>query len=619
MRNQIEAAERIGVRAVTINSTNRDDWALVEHELRQDAIDVLLISPERLSNEGFRETVFAAISDRVGLFVVDEAHCISDWGHDFRPDYLRITRVLQAMPENVPVLATTATANDRVVEDVATQIGTDVTVSRGPLARASLRLQNIPMGSPTDRMAWLAEQVPQFEGSGIIYTLTIRDAQRVAEWLQLRGVNARAYSGKHGTEEREELEQALLNNKIKALVATVALGMGFDKPDLSFVVHYQRPGSVVHYYQQVGRAGRDGDDAYGILLHGHEDDDIIDFFIRNAFPAEGHVDAVLEALDDAENGLMLRQLERAVNLRSSDLNQVLKLLSVRAPAPVVKRGSKWYRTPVPYAPDREKVQRLLQIRRQEQGEMRQYMEHGGCLMEFLQRALDDPNAAPCGRCASCVGAPLVATTVTDGVAQEAAAFLRRSEVPIEPRKQWPYEDTLPTYGWRGRMDHRHRAEEGRALSIWGDAGWGQLVKHGKNVAGRFDDRLVLAARDMIQDRWAPDPAPAWVTCVPSQNHPELVPDYARRLAGALGLPFVECVSKVATNSPQKTMENSYQQTQNLDGVFAVDADRVANSPVLLVDDTVDSKWTLTIVSALLREHGSGSVFPVALAQTTPSS
>lgn len=619
MRNQIEAASRIGIHAETINSSNTDEWDRIERDVRSGAVDVLLISPERLSNDTFRARVLSRIADRVGLFVVDEAHCISDWGHDFRPDYQRITRILQAMPGNVPVLATTATANDRVVEDVVRQVGSDIEVSRGPLARSSLRLQNIKMKSPTDRMAWLAEHVPTIPGSGIIYTLTVRDARRIAEWLQLQGIDARSYSGRRGNEERQALEQALLNNEVKALVATVALGMGFDKPDLGFVIHYQRPGSVVHYYQQVGRAGRDGNTAYGILLHGAEDDDIIDFFIRRSFPAEANVHKVLGALDDAQAGLKVRQIEQRVNMRRSEIRHVLKLLSVRARSPVEKEGTRWYRTPVPYTPDQEKIQAIKQLRREEQREMQRYMAHDGCLMAFLQRALDDPHAGDCGICASCSGGPLVAETVPRDRGVEAARFLRRSEVPIQPRKRWPYTESLSSYGWRSTMKDRLKAEEGRALSIWGDAGWGQLVKKGKYEDGWFDDRLVQAAKNMIEQRWNPDPQPEWVTCVPSNNHPELVPGFARRLAQALNLPFVECVEKVAANQSQKQMENTEQQTSNLDGVFDVDADGVRPAPALLVDDTVDSRWTLTVVTALLKEAGAGPVYTFALAQTTPTS
>ncbi|MDD5205472.1 MAG: RecQ family ATP-dependent DNA helicase, partial [Desulfobacterales bacterium] len=348
MRNQISAAKGLGIRAETINSSNRDEWENIEELIKQNEVDILLISPERLANEDFRTEVLQHVAGRVGLFVVDEAHCISDWGHDFRPDYRRIVRVLLALPQNLPVLATTATANNRVVEDVATQLG-NLEVVRGPLIRESLRLQNIWLPSPAARMAWLAENLPRMAGSGIIYTLTIRDTERVAAWLRLKGFQAEAYHSNleddvKGRSRREELEEKLLNNRIKALVSTVALGMGFDKPDLGFVVHFQRPASVVHYYQQVGRAGRAVDSAYGILLSGDEDTDITDYFIRTAFPPQAHISVILETLDSAPAGLSIPELEKQVNLRHSQIEKTLKFLSGEDPSPATKQGSEWFTT-----------------------------------------------------------------------------------------------------------------------------------------------------------------------------------------------------------------------------------------------------------------------------------
>jgi ATP-dependent DNA helicase RecQ len=379
MRNQIAAAERINVKAATINSSNVADWDAVQVKLGAGQVDLLLISPERLANEEFRDRILLPIASQIGLFVVDEAHCISDWGHDFRPDYRRILRVLQALPLNIPVLATTATANNRVIADIKTQLGKDLQISRGHLIRDSLQLQNIYLQSPAARLAWLAEQLPDLRGSGIIYTLTVRDAERVASWLQAENIAARAYHGKLENEERELLESQLLNNEIKVLVATTALGMGFDKPDLGFVIHYQRPGSVVHYYQQVGRAGRALEQAYGILLNGDEDDEIIDYFIETAFPPESHSQQVLNALELAVDGLSVPQIEQQLNLSRSQIEKVLKLLSLEFPAPVTKQGYKWYATPVNYQLNTEKIEQLIYIRRQEQEQIQAYMESQECL------------------------------------------------------------------------------------------------------------------------------------------------------------------------------------------------------------------------------------------------
>lgn len=611
MRNQITAAERIGVRAATINSSNKDEWELVKTQLLTGQVDVLLISPERLANEDFRDNILLPISQRIGLFVVDEAHCISDWGHDFRPDYRRIVRILQALPQNIPVLATTATANNRVVNDITAQLGSNIRVFRGNLTRESLQLQNINLPSPAARLAWLAEQIPNLPGSGIVYTLTVRDAERVADWLKTQEIDAKAYHSDLENEAREALEEQLLSNRIKALVATTALGMGFDKPDLGFVIHYQRPSSVVHYYQQVGRAGRAVEQAYGILLSGDEDEDITNYFIRTAFPPEAHTQQVLIALNQADNGLSVPQLEQEINLSRGQIDKVLKLLSLESPAPVTKQNSKWYATSVSYQPDIEKIELLSQIRYQEQDKMLEYRSSQQCLMGFLAQELDDPNPTLCGKCAVCLDRPLLPNTPSLERVNQAILYLRRSDQIIEPRKQWPSQ-AFPVYGFSGNIKANLKAEEGRALSLWGDAGWGELVKLGKYQDSYFDDALVQGAFEMIQ-RWQPLPFPTWVTCVPSLNRPDLVPNFTQRLADKLGLPFKLVVRKNRQTRPQKEMNNSYQQAHNLDSAFAIDAWNGINGSVFLVDDMVDSRWTFTVIAALLRQAGSGSIFPIALA------
>ena len=613
MRNQIEMAQRMGIRAETMHSANTERWTEVKNLLYQDQIDVLLISPERLANQEFEAEVLQPIASRILLFIVDEAHCISDWGHDFRPDYRRITRVLKLLPRNVPVLATTATANNRVVADIKQQLGDDLRIHRGALARRSLRLQNVMLPSQGERLAWLAAHLSELPGSGVIYTLTIADSERVARWLRQKGWEVYSYHADLETEKREQLEQMLLRNQVKALVATVALGMGFDKPDLGFVVHFQRPGSVVHYYQQIGRAGRSLENALVILLGGEEDDEIVDYFIRTALPPQAHTEAVLHALQQSPNGLTLVELERKVNLSRQQLDKVLRLLLSETPAPLLHLDRRYQLAPVPYRMNHEHVARLTALRCAEQEQMRQYMQSQQCLMQYLQMALDDPHAEPCGRCAVCVGSDIIAPEVDASLVREAILFLRRADVPISPRKMWPSKEGLMITSGQGKIPEPLQAEEGRALCLWGDAGWGSFVRKGKYQDGFYDDDLVTAMEEMI-NRWQPQPAPRWVTCVPSLRHPSLVPDFAQRLAQRLGLPFVPCVKKVRETKPQKEMQNSFHQVRNLDGAFAIERWPGIAEPVFLVDDVVDSGWTLTVVAFLLRRAGSGAVFPIALAK-----
>ncbi len=598
MRNQIAAAERMGVRAETINSDNQDEWDRVEQEIRAGAVDILLVSPERLANERFRERVLADAAGRIALLVIDEAHCISDWGHDFRPHYRLIERIVRDLPPNLRLLATTATANDRVMADLEAILGPDLQVLRGDLHRPSLALQTIRMPGQAERLAWLAERLPALPGSGIVYTLTVRDAGLVAEWLLSRGIEVAAYTGETGPN-RQALEQALLDNQVKALVATTALGMGFDKPDLAFVIHYQTPGSVVAYYQQVGRAGRALEAARGVLLSGGEDIEITSYFIRSAFPTRNEAEQVLAALEADDDGLTQRQIEANVNVSAGRIQKTLQLLSLESPAPIVRQGPSWQLTASSLSDAFwERAERLTALRRDEQADMQTYVQLSSDHMAFLIRALDgDPRGI------SPPTLPPLPASSSPEIVTEAVAFLRRSSLPVEPRRQWPPGK---------RIDPEHRAQPGRVLCVWNDAGWGELVSRGKLRDGRFSNELVGACAALLRE-WRPDPPPAWVAAIPSLRHPHLVPDFARRLADALDLPFSDVLKKSGSRPEQKTMENSDRQARNVLGSLVVAKEAIPAGPVLLVDDVVDSRWTFTVAAWELRRRGCGPVWPLALA------
>ena len=597
MRNQIAAAERMGVKAETINSDNLTRWREVEEALRANEVDILLIAPERLANERFRNRVLAEVADRIALLVIDEAHCISDWGHDFRPHYRLIEGTIRVLPPNLRLLATTATANDRVTEDLAEILGPHLTITRGELHRPSLALQTIRLPSQAERLAWLADQLPRLPGSGIVYTLTIRDAEQVAAWLKSCGIRVEAYTGQTG-ESRPRLEQALLDNSVKGLVATTALGMGFDKPDLAFVIHYQTPGSVVAYYQQVGRAGRALDAAYGVLLSGREETDITDYFIQTAFPSRTDVEAVIAALEAEPGGLSVPGIQSKVNVSHGRIQKTVQLLSLESPAPIAKEGSKWQLTAAGLGNEFwERAERLTALRRVEQAQMQGYVGLESGHMEFLIRALDgDPEGV------SRPDLPDLPTLPDPAGIQEAISFLRRSHRPITPRKRWPT---------GAKIDATELANPGLALCVWGDAGWGEKVRIGKYQTGRFSDDLVEASAAAVR-AWQPDPYPQWVTAIASRRHAQLVPEFARRLAVVLDLPYREALRKKEDRPEQKTMQNSDQQARNVIGSLGVDRGAMLPGPVLLVDDMVDSGWTFTVAARLLRGRGSGVVWPFAL-------
>jgi ATP-dependent DNA helicase RecQ len=601
MRDQIDAATRLHLNAQTINTSNKDDWDEIEKELLAERVDLLLISPERFNNAEFRDRLLEPLTRKAGLLVIDEAHCISDWGHDFRPDYRRLVRVLDLMPRNVPVLCTTATANDRVVQDIHQQLGEDLKVIRGSLDRESLSLSTVKISLTVQRLAWLAEWVPKFAGSGIVYCLTVADTLRIAEWLNANGIRAAAYSGETDPDQRLEIEKQLRANDLKVVAATSALGMGFDKPDLSFVIHFQSPDSPVAYYQQVGRAGRSVDHAEVVLLWGERDEDIWMYFLEHGLPLQWHAEQVVDYLASEADWVGQRDIEENVNMPSGRIVGILKVLHVEGA--VEKERSKYRRSLLPWAFDTERIARVRAARLAEHQAMRDYATTTLCRMAFIRDALDDTDVEPCGRCDNCTGKRYDATTDPRMVAR-ALSFIRQRPIAIEPRKRW--------------LGHRSGAianplEPGRALCYITDPGWGDAFLDAKHNGRPLPDEMVTAAADLIRE-WLPG-FHGVIVCVPTRDPSRiLMPEFAARLAGQLGIEVSNCLVKVRDNAPQKLMENSAQQIANVADVFQTRS-TVPTGPVLLVDDVCDSRWTMTLLGELLITAGSGPVYPFTVAKT----
>ena len=607
MRNQLAAAAALGIEAATVNSSNRDDWAETFERIARDEIDLLLLSPERLANQSFRAQVLPQLVAATGLLVIDEAHCISDWGHDFRPDYRRIAGLVGRLPDDCAVLATTATANDRVIADVEEQLAAPdepLFTIRGTLDRPSLRLEVRDLPSQAERLAWLAEWIPQFEGSGIVYCLTVRDTLNVTNWLDSQGIACEAYSGQVDSDERIRIESKLLNNEIKCCVATSALGMGYDKPDLGFVVHFQGPGSPIAYYQQVGRAGRGLAEADAVLLRGVEDRDVQDFFIKSAFPPPELVAKAMALFESAQRPLSAGALMNEINLGKGRMELMLKQLEVEGALNKVRGG--WERSRREWTYDEERIRAVTAARRAEQKAMELYGNDGRCLMESLRIELDDPGAEPCGRCSVCTEPKFDAETDRK-LSLQAIDMLRARPIEIEPRRSTP-----TAVGGFKKVPREQQLEEGRALALVNDAGWGRLVRKGRTEDERFDDELVEAAAALVKN-WKPDVKPEWVTAVPSLRRPELVPGFAERLATALGLPYAAALSVVKKTDEQSKLENSRLQYLNVQGAFKAERSECPPGAALLVDDLVDSRWTITQAGGALRRAGVPAVVPFALA------
>ncbi len=622
MRDQIEAASRAGIHAVSMNSANAEEWGRVREDLSADRVDVLLVSPERLNNPRFREEQLPELAARCGLLVVDEAHCISDWGHDFRPDYRRIRTLLAGLPPHTPVLATSATANERVVHDVVEQlsVGADgstrsVTTIRGPLARASLRLGVLTLETPERRIAWLAAHLGSLPGSGIVYALTVSAAEDLAATLQRAGHEVRAYTGRTDPADRLELERALRDNEVKALVATSALGMGFDKPDLGFVVHLGAPSSPVAYYQQVGRAGRATERADVLLLPGVEDRNIWAYFASASMPRQEQADAVLTALAGAAKPMSTAALETQVDVRRTRLELLLKVLDVEGAVQRVSGG--WTGTGEPWTYDAERYDRVAEAREREQQLMLDYLATADCRMAFLQSTLDDATAAPCGRCDNCTE-PWFPTEIPREAVDLALGQISRVGVDLDARAQWPTGMDRLGVPVKGRIPAGEGLTTGRVLARLSDLGWGQRIRSLLTEDQPVPDQVVTGVVQVLAE-WDWVTRPVAVVGMPSRTHPQLVTSLAERISELGRLPLLGSLDLVHGGPTGEAGGNSAFRLAGVWDRFAVGPElaqalATTRGPVLLVDDLVDSRWTMTVAGRALRLAGADEVLPFALAQ-----
>ena len=627
MRNQIAAAERMGLKAATINSGNEEEWQDIEQRVRNDEIDILLISPERLSNAQFKSAVLDPIQAKISMLVIDEAHCISDWGHDFRTDYRLIHNVLCTLPPTTRVLATTATANDRVEKDLQHILGPNLKVMRGSLHRPSLTLQTINIESSHDRIEWLARRLSEIDGNGIIYAMTVKQTKEVSEGLQKRGLDVEAYTGQTPEKTRVRLEQKLLKNKVKALVATTALGMGFDKPDLAFVFHVAMPLSVVGYYQQAGRAGRALPSAYAVMLHGKDDLKTLDNLVKAGFPTKRDIERVKTAILNSRSGLTKEELDKKVRMRKGGLQQLLNVISKEESSPFIFKDNLWVSTGRDLGKDYwEKVKRITALRRAEIDEMQRYVDLPfGRHMQFLMTALggnpadvtppplppipeDQPKSGAKKALPKRVKADTVEVAIDNDVDTKDLTF-------IKPKKMWPYQVGFSEYDKYGYIPFEHHASPGRALIKHGDNPWSRHISQCREHREPLSDDLAAICAKNIRE-WNPSPKATWVTCIPSLRHPTIVPDFARKVAEELGLPFHMVLSRVLDRPEQHLMltRRKTERGTNLDGAFDVNGASIPKGNVILIDDVVYSGWTMTIAAWLLRSHGSGRVHPFAIAR-----
>ena len=605
MQNQIEAAEKMGLKCDVLNSTVKDRREDILASLEDNELDLILITPETLFAEDV-QTRLRNIS--IGLFVIDEAHCISDWGHDFRLDYGNLRKIVQQLPANVPILATTATANDRVIADLQKQLGDKVYVSRGPLTRDSLYIQVLNKPDKIERYAWILENVPKLEGSGIIYCLTQRDCDYLAEFLKKNKVSAAAYysrDGEEGENLNHEIEEKFRTNKLKVIVATIKLGMGYDKGDIAFVIHYQMPSNIVSYYQQIGRAGRNIDKAYIFLMYGKEDEEILNYFINTAFPTEQETKKIVDYIGDRD-GVRIGQIVSAMNIRKSRIDKALAFLI--NDGFIRKDKGTYYITPKKFVYDREHYDAVTAIRKNEMEQMKRLAQTKECYSKYIVSCLDDKTAKECGHCSNCLGKEILPSAVSEKYIHIAEEYVNKLIIPIEPRKKWA------SSGVTRATKIEHINQTGFCISKYGDAGYGELVKQGKYaIEKRFRDELVGKSVEILKP-FVQENKIRHICCVPSLRS-DLVKEFTLRLASSLKLEFVDALEKTEARQ-QKEMENSAHQCANAYTSFWVkDGVRIPKN-ILLIDDVVDSKWTFTVCGYRLMEAGAEKVYPFALADSS---
>lgn len=604
MENQLKSVEKLGLKCDVLNSQTRDRRNEILDKIINNELDLVLITPETL----FSDDVQKALPNiKIGLFVVDEAHCISDWGHDFRLEYGNLIKVISKLPQYVPLLATTATANNRVVDDLEKQLGGNVHISRGSLTRQTLAIEVLNMPNRESRYAWILKNIKKLPGTGIIYCLTQRDCDYVSNFLNKNGIKALPYysSSKKEKELNETIEK-FQNNKIKAIVATTKLGMGYDKGDISFVIHFQCPQNIVNYYQQIGRAGRNIDLAYAILMFGKEDQEINNYFINTAFPKKEDCEKVLKVISES-NGLKLYNIEHRVNIKRSEVDKVVNFLQNENAIYLDKKDNKYYATLHEYTYNEVHYNEIKELRKKEQAQMQQLLKTTQCYSKYIVNCLDDYTATDCGKCANCLSHSLLDNELTQQDLDKALSYLDKLIMTIEPRKMWP----------ETRFTERKKIEfinqEGICLCKYGDAGYGELVKKGKYEDNLFCDELVGKSTSLLKPYVIENKIEA-VTCVPSLRN-DKVKDFAERLAKSLSIPFIDTLTKT-DSYPQKFMQNSSFQCENAYQSFHVKENILIPKKMILVDDMVDSKWTMTVCGYKLMELGAEFILPFALADSS---
>lgn len=614
MNNQIEAAEKLNLNIATVNSDLKGEK---EDKVYQslNELDALIISPERLGNERFNdELMHSQVS--IAALVVDEAHCISDWGHDFRPDYQRIVKLISVLPEGLPILGTTATANNRVIEDIRAQLGEDLFVTRGDLMRKELQIQVNPSQSNKEKLAWLVDCLLHDDRlknkKGLIYCLTINDCIRVSQFLQNYGISAAPYYSAR-KEDKEQVEENFAKfeaGEIKVLVCTIKLGMGYDASDIRYVIHYQLPKNIIAYYQQIGRAGRDGQDAYIILMHGEQDEEILTSFIRSAHVKPEKIKELIQLLTTA--GKSKQEIMEKVDIRDSKFNEISKYLLVHDYIYKERPEGRW----VYYAninktfnieAEQERQLKLFTIRQGEINELKEFLSLKSCYMQFIANCLDAPDGVnSCGHCENCQH-HLLFNYTGEQYLKDAEKHLSISKARITPRTQW---------GNGSKIATELQAKKGWVFCNEYHSGVGSTLQDCKYRTGKLTPQLIdWLTRFLMKELREEQVNIDAIVGVPSKRYPDFVRGFSKELATNLNIPYIDAIEKTAIGKEQKSINNSIHQQRNIEETIKIHPEGIFNKTILLTDDIINSGWSFTVIAAMLLKAGAKAVYPFAILST----
>lgn len=609
MRDQCQRCNEVyAISSAILSSdfTTEENHATLERAIA-GTLKLLFITPERLGDALWQRVVSTL---RISMVVIDEAHCISSWGHDFRLYYRRIIDSVAPLPDDTAVLALTATANKRVEEDILQQIGPALVI-RGAMYRPNLYLNVVRVFGDWEKLCYLEAVLQGRSDTGILYTATQRDAEMAATFLNARGISAEYYHAGRDDAARQRVEQGLMSNQYRVVCSTTALGMGIDKPDVRFVIHYHLPASLIQYYQEIGRAGRDGNAAWCILLYDFTDVEIHEHLMQSAKPGEQQYKAVWSLLSQHHLGLDehamllttgLAQVILRVVLTDLEQQRYITFDSTKRTYSLHKASSDTTQHESFYPALDFSARELVQIQKlQELQDIRAYVQTEDCYMKYVTSYLGDEHAGTCGVCGMCRRKHFPLVRPSERIQASATHFLEQEYIPI-------IEECV--------INTTTVHEAGWALSYHGTSYIGKLVSLSKyENGGPFALSLVVRVVEIVRTRY-PMHTLQGVVHVPSTSGNTLVDVFAQQVASMLGLTYLPVLTKKRTTHKQKRLVNRVQKEANVRGAFGVQpATAVVERTLLLIDDIYDSGYTLREAGKTLLQAGATAVYPMTITRT----